>query len=77
MTLNELNQMIVNLKANGLTEKQMQITFLLMYKNEKINYSELKLFLAKINCTIDEEMDNMSDNERRILLKEMFKSLEN
>jgi len=77
MTLSELNEMIANLKANGLTNEQMQITFLLMYKNEKITYSELKLFLAKINCTIDEEMDNLNDDERRNILKEMFKSLEN
>ena len=41
MTINELNQMIENLKANGLSEKQMQITFLLMYKNKKISYIEL------------------------------------
>lgn len=76
MTINELNQMIVNLRANGLTDKQMQLTFLLMYRNEKITYTELKLFLAKINCTIDEEMDNLSDEERRNLISEMFKSLE-
>lgn len=77
MTINELNQMIVNLKENGLTEKQMQITFLLMYSNGKINYTELKLFLAKTNCTIDEEMDNLSDEERKSILKDMFKGLEN
>lgn len=77
MTFNELNEMVVNLRANGLTDEQMQITFLLMYRNQKINYTELKLFLAKINCSIDEEMDNLSDEERRKILDEMFKSLEN
>ena len=76
MTIAELNQMIVNLRENGLTDKQIQLTFLLMYKNEKISYIELKLFLAKINCSIDEEMDSLSDEERRNLIKEMFKSLE-
>ena len=76
MTLNELNQMIVNLKENGLTEKQIQITFLLMYRNGKINYTELKLFLAKINCTIDDEMDSLSDTERKEILNNMFKSFE-
>ncbi len=76
MTLIELNEMINNLKANGLDEKQMQITFLLMYRNKKISYTELKLFLAKINCTIDEEMDKLTDEERRNILNEMFKELE-
>lgn len=76
MTINELNQMIENLKANGLSEKQMQITFLLMYKNKKISYIELKLFLAKINSSIDEEMDNLSDEERREIIANMFKGLE-
>ena len=76
MTLIELNQMIENLKANGLNDKQMQITFLLMYKNQKISYIELKLFLAKINSSIDEEMDNLSDEERREIIANMFKGLE-
>ena len=76
MTINELNQMIKNLKANGLSEKQMQITFLLMYRNKKISYIELKLFLAKINSSIDEEMDNLSDEERREIIANMFKGLE-
>lgn len=76
MTINELNQMIENLKANGLSEKQMQITFLLMYRNKKISYIELKLFLAKINSSIDEEMDNLSDEERREIIANMFKGLE-
>ena len=77
MNLSELNQMIVNLRANGLTDEQIQITFLLMYRNKKISYIELKLFLAKINCSINEEMDALSDDERIKLLDEMFKSLEN
>lgn len=76
MNLKELNQMIENLKANGLNDKQMQITFLLMYKNQKISYIELKLFLAKINSSIDEEMDNLSDEERREIIANMFKGLE-
>ena len=76
MTLVELNQMIENLKANGLNEKQMQITFLLMYKNRKISYIELKLFLAKINSSIDEEMDSLTDEERIKIIEEMFKGLE-
>ena len=76
MTLVELNQMIENLKANGLNDKQMQITFLLMYKNKKISYIELQLFLAKINASIDEEMDNLSDEERRKIIEEMFQGLE-
>ena len=76
MTLVELNQMIENLKANGLNNKQMEITFLLMYKNKKISYIELQLFLAKINASIDEEMDNLSDEERRKIIEEMFQGLE-
>jgi len=48
-----------------------------MYRNKKISYIELKLFLAKINCSINEEMDALSDEERIKLLDEMFKSLEN
>ena len=76
MTLIELNQMIENLKANGLNNKQMEITFLLMYKNKKISYIELQLFLAKINASIDEEMDNLSDEERRKIIEEMFQGLE-
>lgn len=76
MTLIELNQMIENLKANGLNNKQMEITFLLMYKNRKISYIELQLFLAKINASIDEEMDNLSDEERRKIIEEMFQGLE-
>ena len=76
MNLVELNQMIDNLKANGLNDKQMQITFFLMYRNKKISYIELKLFLAKINSSIDEEMDNLSDDERREIITNMFKGLE-
>ena len=49
MTLNELNELITNLKLNGMNDKQMQYTFLLMYANNKISYEELKLFLAKIS----------------------------
>ena len=77
MTNAELNQMVVNLRANGLTDEQIQITFLLMYRNKKISYIELKLFLAKINCSVNEEMDELSDDERRSILDEMFKGLEN
>ena len=76
MTLIELNQMIENLKANGLNNKQMEITFLLMYKNKKISYIELKLFLAKINSSIDEEIDSLTDEERIKIIEEMFKGLE-
>ena len=46
MTLSELNELVNNLKLNGLNDKQMQYTFLLMYANNKISYDELKLFLA-------------------------------
>ena len=43
----------------------------------EISYEELKLFLAKINCSVNEEMDELSDDERRSILDEMFKGLEN
>ena len=76
MTLNELNELITNLKLNGMNDKQMQYTFLLMYANNKISYEELKLFLAKINCFIDEELDNSSDEERKEMIKNMFKQYE-
>ena len=76
MTLKDLNELINNLKANGLTDNQMQITFLLMYRNDKISYSELKLLLAKINYSIDEEIDNLSEEERKEMVNEMFKGLE-
>lgn len=76
MTLNELNELIKNLKLNGLNDKQMQYTFLLMYANNKITYDELKLFLAKINSFIDEELDSLSDNERKEMIKNMFKQYE-
>ena len=76
MTLKDLNELINNLKANGLTENQMQITFLLMYRNNKISYSDLKLLMAKINYSIDEEIDNLSEDERKQMIKDMFKGLE-
>ena len=72
MTLNELNELITNLKLNGMNDKQMQYTFLLMYANNKISYEELKLFLAKINSFIDEELDSLSDEERKEMIKNMF-----
>ena len=76
MTLNELNELITNLKLNGMNDKQMQYTFLLMYANNKISYEELKLFLAKINSFIDEELDSFSDEERKEMIKNMFKQYE-
>ena len=76
MTLKDLNELINNLKANGLTENQMQITFLLMYRNNKISYSDLKLLMAKINYSIDEEIDNLSEDERKQMINDMFKGLE-
>ena len=76
MTLKELNELITNLKLNGMNDKQMQYTFLLMYANNKISYEELKLFLAKINSFIDEELDNLSDEERKEMIKNMFKQYE-
>ena len=76
MTLKDLNELINNLKANGLTDNQMQITFLLMYRNNKISYSELKLLLAKINYSIEEEIDNLTEEERKEIVNEMFKGLE-
>ena len=76
MTLSELNELVNNLKLNGLNDKQMQYTFLLMYANNKISYDELKLFLAKINSFIDEELDNLSDEERKEMIKNMFKQYE-
>lgn len=76
MTLNELNELITNLKLNGMNDKQMQYTFLLMYANNKISYEELKLFLAKINSFIDEELDSLSDEERKEIIKNMFKQYE-
>ena len=76
MTLNELNELINNLKINGMNDKQMQYTFLLMYANNKISYEELKLFLAKINSFIDEELDNLNDDERKEMIKNMFKQYE-
>ena len=76
MTLNELNELITNLKLNGMNDKQMQYTFLLMYANNKISYEELKLFLAKINSFIDEELDILSDEERKEMIKNMFKQYE-
>lgn len=76
MTLKDLNELISNLKANGLTDNQMQITFLLMYRNDKITYSDLKLLLAKINYSIEEEIDNLSEEERKQMINDMFKGLE-
>ena len=76
MTLNELNELITNLKLNGMNDKQIQYTFLLMYANNKISYEELKLFLAKINSFIDEELDSLSDEERKEMIKNMFKQYE-
>ena len=76
MTLNELNALVTNLKLNGMNDKQMQYTFLLMYANNKISYEELKLFLAKINSFIDEELDSLSDEERKEMIKNMFKQYE-
>lgn len=76
MTLNELNELITNLKLNGMNDKQMQYTFLLMYANNKISYEELKLFLAKINSFIDEELDSLSDEEKKEMIKNMFKQYE-
>ena len=76
MPLNELNELITNLKLNGMNDKQMQYTFLLMYANNKISYEELKLFLAKINSFIDEELDSLSDEERKEMIKNMFKQYE-
>ena len=76
MTLNELNELVNNLKLNGLNDKQMQYTFLLMYANNKISYDELKLFLAKINSFIDEELDSLSDEERKAMIKNMFSQYE-
>ena len=76
MTLNELNELITNLKLNGMNDKQMQYTFLLMYANNTISYEELKLFLAKINSFIDEELDSLSDEERKEMIKNMFKQYE-
>ena len=76
MTLSELNELVNNLKLNGLNDKQMQYTFLLMYANNKISYEELKLFLAKINSFIDEELDSLSDEERKEIIKNMFKQYE-
>ena len=76
MTLNELNELITNLKLNGMNDKQMQYTFLLMYANNKISYEELKLFLAKINSFIDEELDSLSDEERKAMIKNMFSQYE-
>ena len=76
MTLSELNELVNNLKLNGLNDKQMQYTFLLMYANNKISYDELKLFLAKINSFIDEELDSLSDEERKEMIKNMFKQYE-
>ena len=76
MTLKDLNELISNLKANGLTNNQMQITFLLMYRNDKITYSDLKLLLAKINYSIEEEIDNLSEEERKQMINDMFKGLE-
>ena len=76
MTLSELNELVNNLKLNGLNDKQMQYTFLLMYANNKISYDELKLFLAKINSFIDEELDSLSDEERKAMIKNMFSKYE-
>ena len=76
MTLSELNELVNNLKLNGLNDKQMQYTFLLMYANNKISYDELKLFLAKINSFIDEELDSLSDEERKTMIKNMFSQYE-
>ena len=76
MTLSELNELVNNLKLNGLNDKQMQYTFLLMYANNKISYDELKLFLAKINSFIDEELDSLSDEERKAIIKNMFSQYE-
>ena len=76
MTLSELNELVNNLKLNGLNDKQMQYTFLLMYANNKISYDELKLFLAKINSFIDEELDSLSDEERKEMIKNMFSQYE-
>ena len=76
MTLNELNELITHLKLNGMNDKQMQYTFLLMYANNKISYEELKLFLAKINSFIDEELDSLSDEERKEMIKNMIKQYE-
>ena len=76
MTLSELNELVNNLKLNGLNDKQMQYTFLLMYANNKISYDELKLFLAKINSFIDEELDSLSDEERKVMIKNMFSQYE-
>lgn len=76
MTLSELNELVNNLKLNGLNDKQMQYTFLLMYANNKISYDELKLFLAKINSFIDEELDSLSDEERKAMIKNMFSQYE-
>ena len=76
MTLSELNELVNNLKLNGLNDKQMQYTFLLMYANNKISYDELKLFLAKINSFIDEELDSLSDAERKAMIKNMFSQYE-
>ena len=59
-----------------MNDKQMQYTFLLMYANNKISYEELKLFLAKINSFIDEELDSLSDEERKEMIKNMFKQYE-
>ena len=47
-----------------------------MYANNKISYDELKLFLAKINSFIDEELDSLSDEERKTMIKNMFSQYE-
>ena len=76
ITLKHIVPIVNNLKLNGLNDKQMQYTFLLMYANNKISYDELKLFLAKINSFIDEELDSLSDEERKVMIKNMFSQYE-
>ena len=48
----------------------------LINRNDKITYSDLKLLLAKINYSIEEEIDNLSEEERKQMINDMFKGLE-
>lgn len=65
MTLDEVNNAIKELKAQGWTEQDILGSFYAMFKEDKINIDELEALCDVLGYKLTEEFKNMSPEDQK------------
>lgn len=72
MKVKDVEKSIKKLRKQGYADEQIAKSFINLYVTDQVNYEQCKALLNVLNFHFNEEIDKLSDENRKSILKQML-----